>query len=249
MEDFLIGRNAVYEALRSGRAIHKIFMGEFTTVSGAKEIIDLAKEKGIVIQQVDRKKLESFAPAKNHQGIVAQVAAQDYIELDDLIERALTDPEQPGFILLLDEVEDPHNLGAILRTAECTGVHGVIIPKRRAAGLTSTVSKTSAGAVSYVPVARVSNLSQAIEALKKAGFWIVGTDGQTKQTVYQIDGKLPLVIVVGNEGHGISRLVKSHCDWLVKLPMRGQLNSLNAAVAASVVMYEVVRQREVGTRG
>jgi 23S rRNA (guanosine2251-2'-O)-methyltransferase len=243
MEDYLIGRHAVVEALRAGRALHKIFLAEHMAVSGIQELMDLAKQAGVVVQQVDRKKLEQFAPAKNHQGVVAQAAAQAYIELEDLIERALTDPLRKGLILLLDEVEDPHNLGAILRTAECTGVHGVIIPKRRAAGLTSTVAKTSAGAVNYVPVARVSNLSQAIEKLKEVGFWVVGTDGQTKQTVYEVDASLPLVIIVGNEGQGISRLVKSHCDWLVKLPMYGRLNSLNAAVAASVVMYEIVRQR------
>ncbi|MDF2668402.1 MAG: methyltransferase [Paenibacillus sp.] len=177
-----------------------------------------------------------------HQGVVAQVTAYDYIELEELINKAQENGNVP-FLLILDEIEDPHNLGSILRTADCAGVHGVIIPKRRSVGLTATVSKTSAGAIEYVPVARVTNLAQTIERLKEAGIWIAGADVSGEQNVYKADFKMPLAIVIGNEGKGIGRLIKDKCDFLVTLPMQGRINSLNASVAASVLMYEVVRQR------
>lgn len=183
-----------------------------------------------------------MAEGVQHQGVIAQAAAFRYAEIEEILEAARSRNETP-FILLLDEIEDPHNLGSILRTAECTGVHGVIIPKRRAVGLTATVSKTSAGAAEYVPVARVTNLAQTIDRLKEEGIWIAGTDVSAKQEIYSMKFDMPLAVVIGNEGKGIGRLIKEKCDFLVKLPMKGQLNSLNASVAAGVFMYEVVRQR------
>jgi 23S rRNA (guanosine2251-2'-O)-methyltransferase len=183
-----------------------------------------------------------MAPGIQHQGVVAQVAAATYVDLEAMIDRALASERQPLFVVL-DELEDPHNLGSIIRTVECAGAHGVIIPKRRAVGLTMTVAKTSAGAVEYVPVARVTNLAQALETLKQRGIWVVGAAGEAKQELYQLDLDMPLAIVIGNEGKGISRLIREKCDFLAKLPMFGQISSLNASVAASLFIYEAVRQR------
>ncbi|MUT68168.1 23S rRNA (guanosine(2251)-2'-O)-methyltransferase RlmB [Paenibacillus sp. NEAU-GSW1] len=241
-EELVAGKHPVMEALRSGREINKIWIAEGAQKSLTQPIIAEAKKSGIVVQFVDKRKLDSMAPGVQHQGVVAQAAAFAYAEIEDLLERARSRGETP-FLLILDEIEDPHNLGSILRTAECTGVHGVIIPKRRAAGLTATVLKTSAGAAEHVPVARVTNLAQTIERLKEEGVWIAGTDVSAPQDVYKTKFDLPLGIVIGNEAKGIGRLIKEKCDFLVKLPMLGQLNSLNASVAAGVLMYEVVRQR------
>ncbi|WP_042171486.1 23S rRNA (guanosine(2251)-2'-O)-methyltransferase RlmB [Paenibacillus gorillae] len=241
-EELIAGKHPVMEALRSGREINKIWIAEGAQKSLTQPITAEAKKNGIVIQFVDKRKLDSMVEGVQHQGVVAQAAAFAYVEIEDLLERARSLGETP-FILLLDEIEDPHNLGSILRTAECTGVHGVIIPKRRAAGLTATVLKTSAGAAEHVPVARVTNLAQTIDRLKEEGVWIAGTDLSAPQDVYKTKFDLPLAIVIGNEGKGIGRLIKEKCDFLVKLPMLGQLNSLNASVAAGVLMYEVVRQR------
>ncbi|WP_409343436.1 23S rRNA (guanosine(2251)-2'-O)-methyltransferase RlmB [Paenibacillus sp. MBLB4367] len=241
-EEMIAGKHSVLEALRSGRTINKIWIAENAQKHNSLPVLAEAKAAGVIVQTADKRKLDQMAEGVQHQGVVAQVAAYAYAEVDDLIARAKAKGEQP-FLLLLDEIEDPHNLGSILRTAECTGVHGIIIPKRRAVGLTATVSKTSAGAVEYVPVARVTNLAQTIEDLKEQGVWIAGADVGTEQELYRNDFTIPIAIVIGNEGRGIGRLIKQKCDFLVKLPMFGQLNSLNASVAASVFMYEVVRQR------
>jgi 23S rRNA (guanosine2251-2'-O)-methyltransferase len=241
-EEYIGGKHSVLEALKSGRTINKIWIAENAQKHLTQPIVGQAKTNGIVVQFVDKRKLDQMTENMQHQGVVAQVAAYDYVEVDDILARAAAKNEAP-FLLLLDEIEDPHNLGSILRTAECTGVHGVVIPKRRSVGLTATVSKTSAGAVEYVPVARVTNLTQTIEDLKMKGVWVAGTDVAAKQNVYDTDLKIPIAVVIGNENKGVGRLIKESCDFLVKLPMFGQLNSLNASVAAGVLMYEVVRQR------
>lgn len=243
MEDELLaGKHSVLEALRSGRAINKIWMSDQAQKAQTQPILAEARKHGIVIQYVDKRKLDQMAEGVRHQGIVAQAAPRAYAELDDLLAAAKAKNEAP-LLLLLDEIEDPHNLGSILRTADCAGVHGVVIPKRRSAGLTATVSKTSAGAVEYVPVARVTNLAQTIDRLKEQGIWIAGTDAAAPQEVYDADLTMPLAIVIGNENQGVGRLLKDKCDFLLKLPMFGKINSLNASVAAGIMMYEAVRQR------
>ncbi|RJX36694.1 23S rRNA (guanosine(2251)-2'-O)-methyltransferase RlmB [Paenibacillus pinisoli] len=241
-DELIAGKHPVLEALRSGREINKIWIAEGSQKSVSQSITAEAKKQGIIVQFVDKRKLDSMAQGVAHQGVIAQAAAFAYVEVEELLEIAKSKDETP-FLLLLDEIEDPHNLGSILRTAECTGVHGVVIPKRRAAGLTATVLKTSAGAAEHVPVARVTNLAQTIDKLKEAGVWVAGTDVSAKQDVYKTKFDMPLAIVIGNESKGMGRLIKEKCDFLVKLPMLGQLNSLNASVAAGVLMYEVVRQR------
>ncbi|CAH1219769.1 Putative TrmH family tRNA/rRNA methyltransferase [Paenibacillus plantiphilus] len=242
-QEWIGGKHPVMEALRSGREINKIWIAEQAQKHAIQPIIAEAKKAGIIVQFVDKRKLDGMVEGIQHQGIVAQAAAHRYYEVDELIERARDSGEMP-FLLLLDEIEDPHNLGSILRTAECTGVHGVIIPKRRAASLTATVSKTSAGAVEYVPVARVTNMAQTIDKLKEAGIWIAGADVSAQQDVFSSRSfDMPLAVIIGNESKGIGRLIREKCDFLVKLPMHGSLNSLNASVAAGVLMYEVVRQR------
>lgn len=241
MEEFIAGKHAVLEAMRSGRAIHKLWIAEQAQRS-LQPVLSAAKERGIFVQQADKRKLDQLVGKVQHQGVVAQAAAYEYANVEDILEAAARERAEP-LILILDEVEDPHNLGSILRTAACTGVHGVIIPKRRAAGLTAAVAKTSAGAAEYVPVARVSNIAQTIDQLKKHGVWIAGTDVQAESMMYTQDMKLPLAIVIGNEHKGISRLTRDKCDFLIRLPMRGPIQSLNASVAAGVVLYEAVRQR------
>ncbi|WP_044482543.1 23S rRNA (guanosine(2251)-2'-O)-methyltransferase RlmB [Paenibacillus antibioticophila] len=243
-QEWIAGKHSLLEALRAGRTINKIWIAEGAQKHLTQPIISEAKNRGIIVQFVDKRKLDQMAPGLQHQGVVAQAAPYAYAEVEDLLARASERGEVP-FLLILDEIEDPHNLGSILRTAECTGVHGVIIPKRRSAAVTATVSKTSAGAVEYVPVARVTNLVQTMEQLKEAGVWIVGTDVAAKEEIYG-GGKIftgPAAIVIGNENKGMGRLVRETCDVLLKLPMSGQLNSLNASVAAGVVMYEVLRRR------
>ncbi|GAA3411991.1 23S rRNA (guanosine(2251)-2'-O)-methyltransferase RlmB [Paenibacillus hodogayensis] len=245
MEEWIAGKHSVLEALRSGRTIHKIWIAEQAQKHHSQPIVAEARKQNIVIQFADKRKLDQLVSDVPHQGVVAQVAAHDYVEVGDLLEKARARGEKP-FLIVLDEIEDPHNLGSILRSADCTGVHGVIIPKRRSVGLTATVSKTSAGAVEYVPVARVTNIAQTIDALKEEGIWVAGADVEASQLVYDADFTMPLAIVIGNENRGIGRLIKEKCDFLIKLPMAGQINSLNASVAASVFMYEVVRQRGAG---
>lgn len=241
-EEMIAGKHPVLEALRSGREINKIWIAEGAQKTLTQPIVAEAKKQGIVVQFVDKRKLDSMVEGVAHQGVVAQAAAFSYVEVEELLEIAAQSGTAP-FILVLDEIEDPHNLGSILRTAECTGVHGVIIPKRRSASLTATVLKTSAGAAEHVPVARVTNLAQTIDKLKEAGVWVAGTDVSASQDVYKMKFDMPLAVVIGNESKGMGRLIKEKCDFLVKLPMLGRLNSLNASVAAGVLMYEVVRQR------
>ncbi|GAC41055.1 23S rRNA (guanosine(2251)-2'-O)-methyltransferase RlmB [Paenibacillus popilliae] len=243
MEEYIAGKHSVTEALRSGRTIHKIWIADNAQKHLTQPIIAEAKKAGVIVQTADKRKLDQMAEGVQHQGVVAQVAAHGYVEVNDILDRAEAQGEMP-FLLILDEIEDPHNLGSILRTADCTGVHGVIIPKRRSVGLTATVSKTSAGAVEYVPVARVTNLAQTMEQLKERGIWLVGTDVSATQDLYETDlFTMPLALVIGNESKGMGRLVKQTCDALLKLPMAGQINSLNASVAAGIFMYEVVRRR------
>lgn len=241
-EEIVAGKHPVLEALRSGREINKIWVAEGAQKHLTAPIVAEAKQHGVIVQFADKRKLDSLAGEVAHQGVIAQVAPYRYYEVDELLEAAKEKGETP-FLLLLDEIEDPHNLGSILRTAECTGVHGVIIPKRRSASLTATVSKTSAGAAEYVRVARVTNLAQTIESLKEQGVWVAGTDVSAEQDVYRTKFDMPIAIVIGNEGKGMGRLIREKCDFLVKLPMAGKLNSLNASVAAGVLMYEVLRQR------
>ncbi|WP_054956080.1 23S rRNA (guanosine(2251)-2'-O)-methyltransferase RlmB [Paenibacillus dakarensis] len=245
-EEIIAGKHSVTEALRSGRTINKIWVADNAQKHLITPIIAEARKLGIVIQNVDKRKLDQLVPGVQHQGVVAQAAPYAYAEVDDLLKIA-EDKGEPPFLLILDEIEDPHNLGSILRTADCTGVHGVILPKRRSAQITATVSKTSAGAVEYVPVARVTNLAQTIEQLKEMGVWVVGTVVDAVEEIYDtqvFNG--PVAIVIGNESKGMGRLIREKCDVLVKLPMAGQINSLNASVAAGVIMYEVLRRRLEG---
>jgi len=241
-EDVLIGRNAVTEALRAGRGINKILLADGDREGQVSEIVALAKERGIILQFVERSKIEAVAGGLRHQGVLAYVAPVAYAELDDILAKAEAAGEPP-FLLLLDELEDPHNLGALLRTADATGVHGVLIPKRRSVPLTATVAKTSAGAVEYVPVARIGNIAQTLKVLKEKGFWVAGADMDGSQNYYEADLTGPLVLVVGSEGKGMGRLTKEQCDFIVKMPMVGKINSLNASVAGSILMYESMRQR------
>ncbi|GIP01340.1 23S rRNA (guanosine(2251)-2'-O)-methyltransferase RlmB [Paenibacillus sp. FSL W8-0187] len=244
-EEVVAGKHSVTEALKSGRTINKIWIAENAQKHLTLPIIAEAKKLGIVIQHVDKRKLDQMVPGVQHQGVVAQAAPYAYVEVEDLLKVA-EEKGEPPFLLLLDEIEDPHNLGSILRTADCTGAHGVILPKRRSAQVTATVSKTSAGAVEYVPVARVTNLGQTIDQLKEMGVWVVGTVVDAVQELYDtevFDG--PVAIVIGNESKGMGRLIREKCDVLVKLPMAGKINSLNASVAAGVVMYEVLRRRRL----
>lgn len=237
----IVGRNPVIEALRAGRTLNKIVIAKGVTGS-VKEIVALAREQKIPVQEVDRAYIEKVAQGLNHQGVVAMASAKEYVELDDILSAAEQKGEAP-FILILDEIEDPHNLGAILRTAEAAGVHGVVIPKRRAVGLNATVAKASAGAIEYVPVARVNNLVQTIEELKGKGCWIAGADGDAPEVFWQSNLKGSIAVVIGSEGKGLGRLIKEKCDFLIRLPMKGQIGSLNASVAASLIVYEVLRQR------
>lgn len=242
-EDLIEGRNPVLEALKSGRSINKILVAKGEREGSIVQIIALAKEKGVVIQEVERQRLDRLSQTKSHQGIIAFVAAKSYVEVEDILEAAFSKNEPP-FIIILDEINDPHNFGSILRTADAVGAHGVIIPKRRAVGLTPAVSKASAGAIEYVPVARVSNISQTIEYLKKKNIWVVGTDNTGEEEIFfEKDLTGPIALVIGSEGQGIGRLVKESCDFLVRIPMKGRISSLNASVAGAIVMYEILRQR------
>ncbi|MGE4284227.1 MAG: 23S rRNA (guanosine(2251)-2'-O)-methyltransferase RlmB [Clostridia bacterium] len=242
-QDKLEGRNPVMEALKSGREINKIFVQKGEREGSIIRIIAMAKEKKIIIQEVERQKLDNLSSTHAHQGVIAFVSMHSYVEVEDIMANAAGKGEHP-FIIIVDEINDPHNLGSILRTANAAGAHGVIIPKRRAVGLTAAVAKTSAGAIEYVLVARVTNIGQTIDRLKEQGVWIVGADMSGDKNFYEADLKGPIGLVVGNEGEGIGRLVKEKCDFLVKIPMKGEIASLNASVAGAVLMYEVVKQRE-----
>ena len=240
-EDMVAGRNAVMEALKGSRSVNKLMIANGSTEGSIKEIIAVAKEKGVNIQYWDRSKLDSIARGIRHQGVLAQVAPVQYAELEDILQVA-KDRNEPPFIVLLDELEDPHNLGAILRTADAAGVHGVLIPKHRSCPLSATVAKTSAGAVEHVPVARVGNLVQTIKKLKQEGLWVAASDMDGKD-YYDTDLTGPLLLIIGSEGQGVGRLVKEQCDFVVRIPMVGKINSLNASVAGSILMYEAMKQR------
>ncbi len=237
------GRNPVLEALRSGREINKLLVAKGSREGSIREVISLAREAGVIIQEVDRQRLDALAPGRNHQGVIAMVAAHTYADVEDIFARAAQSGEDP-FILVLDGIEDPQNLGSLLRTADAAGVHGVIIPERRAAGLTETVAKVSAGAIEYVPVARVTNIGRTVDELKERGAWVVGTHQEGKELYYQAKLGGPLAVVIGSEGKGVSRLVAEKCDFMVRLPMLGRVTSLNAAVAGAILIYEVRKQRD-----
>ena len=239
--EMIAGKNPVLEALRAGREINKLWIAEGVKKTGVQELVDLAKERGVLVQFVPKQKIDKLA--ENHQGIVASVAAYDYAELDDLFAAAKAKNEDP-FFLILDELEDPHNLGSIMRTADAIGVHGIIIPKRRAVGLTAVVAKASTGAIEHVPVVRVTNLAQTVDELKERGIWIAGTDAKESADYRQMDATLPLAVIIGSEGRGMSRLLRDKCDFLYHLPMVGHVTSLNASVAAALLMYEVYRKRQ-----
>ncbi|MDF2928343.1 MAG: putative TrmH family tRNA/rRNA methyltransferase [Anaerospora sp.] len=230
--------------LKSGRSINKILVAKGERHGAIKEIIGQARSQGLVVQEVDPAKLDQITEGMRHQGVVAMVAPVAYAELEDILGKAQESGEQP-FIVLLDELEDPHNVGAILRTSDATGVHGVLLPKRRSSPLTATVAKTSAGAVEYVPVARIGNISQTLKKLKKQGLWVVGADMDGDKNYYEADLTGPIVVVVGSEGQGMGRLTKEECDFVVRIPMKGKITSLNASVACSLLLYEVLRQREL----
>ncbi|PKR83094.1 23S rRNA (guanosine(2251)-2'-O)-methyltransferase RlmB [Heyndrickxia camelliae] len=240
-QDYISGKNPVIEALKSDREINKIWIAEGSQKGQMQQVIQLAKEARVLVQYVPKQKIDQMV-SENHQGVVAQVAAYQYADIDDLFKRAEQRKETP-FFLILDELEDPHNLGSILRTADAAGVHGIIIPKRRAVGLTGAVAKASTGAIEHVPVARVTNLARTISELKERGIWVFGTDAKGSQDYRKMDGSLPLALVIGSEGKGMSRLIRESCDFLIHLPMIGHVTSLNASVAASLLIYEVYRQR------
>lgn len=243
-EEFVAGRNSVAEVLKSGRSINKILVAKGERHGAIREIIGQARSQGLVVQEVETAKLDQITEGVRHQGIVAMVAPVAYAEIEDILGKAQENGEQP-FIVLLDELEDPHNVGAILRTSDATGVHGVLLPKRRSSPLTATVAKTSAGAVEYVPVARIGNISQTLKKLKKQGLWVVGADMDGDKNYYEADLTGPIVVVVGSEGQGMGRLTKEECDFVVRIPMKGKITSLNASVACSLLLYEVLRQREL----
>lgn len=239
--DLIIGRNAVMEAVRANRELNNLFVARGERSGSIGKIIALCRDAGVPVKEVDNKKLDFMCNNSNHQGVAATVAAHSYSTVGDILDIAKEKNEKP-FIIICDEIEDPHNLGAIIRTAECAGAHGIIIPKRRNATLSYAVSKTSAGAVEYMPVARVSNLGNTIDELKKQGVWVYGAD-MNGETWCQTDFNDGMALVIGSEGKGLGRLIKEKCDFIVSLPMKGSINSLNASVAAGVLMYEVSRQR------
>ena len=238
------GRNAVTEALRAGTPIDKIFIARGETDKTLGHIASTARAAGVVVVEADRRKLDYMSATKAHQGVIALAAVREYANVEDILSAARERGEAP-LLVVCDEISDPHNLGAILRTAECVGAHGVIIPKRRSAGLTSIVDKTSAGAAEHMAVARVPNLPAAIRELKERGLWVYGTAADAPSGMWDTDLTGPLCLVIGSEGDGMGRLVAENCDFLLSIPMRGKVSSLNASAAASVVMYEVLRQRQV----
>ena len=233
------GRNAVIEALRAGTTIDKIFIQKGET---DKTLGHIARAAGVVVVDADKRKLDFMSRTHAHQGVIALTSVREYVSVEDILNIAREKGENP-LIVVCDEISDPHNLGAIIRTAECAGAHGVVIPKRRSAGLTSIVAKTSAGAVSYVPVARVPNIPALLEQLQKEGVWVFGTAAEGTSDLYSADLKGPAAIVIGSEGTGMSRLVEEQCDVKVRIPMKGKISSLNASAAAAILLYEAVRQR------
>ena len=243
MEDFKIeGRNAVIELLKSGKPINKIYILKGERQGSINEIIKIAKRNKNVIVEVDKNKLDSLSETKHHQGVIAFVSPVEYKELDDIFALAKERNEDP-FIIIADEIEDPHNLGALIRSAEGAGCHGIIIPKRRAVGVTEIVVKTSVGATQYVPVVRVNNINETIRELKDRGVWIVGTDGNADKLYYEQDLTGPIAIIIGSEGRGMNSLTMKNCDYLVKIPMMGKITSLNASVSGGIIMFEALKQR------
>ena len=241
-DDQIEGRNSVLELLESGKDINKIFVSKGEKHGSINKIYAIAKERKIIVVEKDKKQMDEMAQEENYQGVIAIVPPFEYVEISDILEVAKERNEDP-FVIVLDGIEDPHNLGSIIRTAETAGVHGVIIPKRRAVSVNSTVNKASAGAVEHMKIARVTNISDAIEELKKAGLWVCGTAVDTNKYYYNQDLTGPLAIVIGNEGKGIGEKVKKNCDFLVKIPMKGKVQSLNASVSTGIVVYEAVKQR------
>lgn len=241
-EDRIEGRNAVIEALRAGRTIDKIYIAKGDVDQTLGHIASKARSAGIVVVEADRRKLDAMSQTHAHQGVIALCAVKEYCTVEDILAVAKERNEQP-FVIVCDEISDPHNLGAIIRSAECAGAHGIIIPKRRSAGLTAIVDKTSAGAAEHVAIARVPNLSAAIGTLKKNGLWVYGAAAEGASPMWQTDLTGPVCLVIGSEGDGIGRLVRESCDFLVSIPLKGQISSLNASAAAAVLMYEVLRQR------
>ena len=241
-EDLIEGRNAVIEALRAGRTIDKIYIAKSDVDQTLGHIASKARSAGVVVVEADRRKLDAMSQTHAHQGVIALCAVKEYCTVADILAIAQARGEPP-FVIVCDEISDPHNLGAIIRSAECAGAHGVIIPKRRSAGLTAVVDKTSAGAVEHVAIARVPNLSAAIGEPKKSGLWVYGAAAEGASPMWQTDLTGPVCLVIGSEGDGIGRLVRENCDFLVSIPLKGQISSLNASAAAAVLMYEVLRQR------
>ncbi|KGM95249.1 RNA methyltransferase [Clostridium novyi A str. 4552] len=241
-EDLIEGRNAVIEALRSDRTIEYVMVAKGNMTGSINKVLGIAKDKGIIIKEVDRKKLDSMSITGAHQGVMAIVTPFKYSQIEDIFNYAQEKGEEP-FILILDEIEDPHNLGSIMRTAEICGVHGIVIPKRRNVGVTPTVYKTSAGAAEYVKVAKVANINRAIDEIKERGIWVYGADMDGENYCFQTNFKGAVALVIGSEGRGISKLTKQKCDVLVKIPMIGKITSLNASVAAGIMMYEVLKQK------
>ena len=241
-DDQIEGRNSVLELLESGKDVNKIFVTRGEKHGSINKILGIAKERKIIVVEKDKKQMDEMAQEENYQGVIAIVPPFEYVEISDILEVAKERNEDP-FVIVLDGIEDPHNLGSIIRTAETAGVHGIIIPKRRAASVNSTVNKASAGAVEHMKIARVTNISDAIEELKQAGLWVCGTAVDTNKYYYNQDLTGPLAIVIGNEGKGIGEKVKKNCDFLVKIPMKGKVQSLNASVSTGIVVYEAVKQR------
>lgn len=243
-EDMIEGRNAVIEALRAGRLIDKIYIQKGETDKSLGHIASKAKEAGCVVVDADKRKLDAMSRTHAHQGVIALAAVREYCSVSDILAIAAERNEDP-FVIVCDEISDPHNLGAVIRTAEAAGVHGIVIPKRRSAGVTSIVDKTSAGAAEHMSVARVANLTSAIKELKDAGLWVYGTAADGINGLWDIDLKGPICIVIGSEGEGMSRLISENCDFLVSIPMKGKVSSLNASAAAAVLIYEALRQRGI----
>lgn len=241
-QDQVEGRNAVIELLESGKDINKIFISNGEKNGSIKKIIAIAKERGIVLVEISKNKLNEMAQTENNQGVIAIVPPFEYCEIEDILQEAKNKNED-AFVLILDGIEDPHNLGSIIRTAETAGVHGIIIPKRRAVAVNSTVNKVSAGAVEHMKIARVNNINDSIKFLKDNGLWIIGTDGDAKTTYFEQDFSGPIGIVIGSEGYGMGKLTKDNCDFMIKIPMKGKVTSLNASVSAGIIMYEAIKQR------
>ena len=247
-DNIIEGRNAVLEAIRAGTAIDKLYLARGDTDATLRFIASTARDSGIVVTEADRRKLDAMSRTHAHQGVIAVTALREYASVEQIL-AAAAERGEPPLLVVCDEISDPHNLGAIIRTAECAGAHGVIIPKRRSAGLTAIVGKTSAGAVSHLPVARVPNLPALLRELKEQGIWIYGAAVDGAASLYETDLTGPAAIVIGSEGAGMGRLVASCCDFLIRIPMRGKINSLNASAAAAVLLYEVVRQRTLSENG